>query len=63
MNNSEIAKLVYQEILIALQNATEEWQVQFHMPAFIRIGDEAYFYDVLYREEMKQGFAVSENLK
>jgi hypothetical protein len=63
MTSRQTVKIIYQDILVAFQKAQEKCEDQLFMPSFLRIGDEAFFYDDLYREEIKLGFEVSDNLK
>lgn len=64
MKNREIAKIAYQEIMFVLSDLQQNHKgINFHIPHFIRIDNEAYFYDDLYREEIKAGYEVSESLK
>jgi ABC-type antimicrobial peptide transport system permease subunit len=58
-----MAKLVYQDIIFAFQEAQQKVECQLFMPSFIRIGNEAFFYDDLYRDEITAGFEISDNLK
>ena len=53
MTSRETAKNIYKDIIFAFQEAQKKTELQLFMPSFIRIGNEAFFYDDLYSENLE----------